>query len=624
MGLYISNGDRPGFAILDFQRDLGPEDLAITLQSKLLKFGEYLANGEWSAKPHFFKAERLTGRDPGVYSIGPEIVNQGGLAFDLIAVSVHGVNTVEEVTWPELQGDPNAGPVQTATTAPPEPAQAQESRPGNGQESAGDFIPPPEPELRESESLAGAVPVGCEAKEGTDPPEEAKPSQADDLGLVDSQLPGEPAVEGRDLDVSTSANPSQDLTPPELRAPNGSVKPEPVFVLKLLPEPAAGHRAGTRYGLAAAAAFTAVLLLFLAWLFCVPLPLAGSRCQSGGMDHAGRDAQVAAQARECIASKVSPPCGADKCIITYLNDFPSGDFRGELIEFAIQTSEQCRISERDTARRYAEEQDRLSRAREAEEKAQREAVARERAETAEKARLEAEEHEKAEAAARERAILAAEDRERVLAREKAIREAAEREEAGTLARERAARDAEERERAEIAAREIARREAQERERAETAAIEQAKREAAKREEAEAREKASLEAKEHEQAIRVVQEAAALTQNRPQNAALAVPEGNYSGRTVKEDSCSPFARSVIVTIKDGRVCWEHDLNFSNQWAGTIDPLGVIDARVLGRPGTSASGQLVNGGAMSIDMTYPECASRIRIKLVGMIGTATPCP
>lgn len=110
----------------------------------------------------------------------------------------------------------------------------------------------------------------------------------------------------------------------------------------------------------------------------------------------------------------------------------------------------------------------------------------------------------------------------------------------------------------------------------------------------------------------------------QPTALAVPEGNYSGRTVKEESCSPVATSVIVTIKDGKVCWEHGLNASNQWAGTIDPAGAVSARVPGRPGTKAAGQAVNGGAMSIEMTYPECANPIRIKLLGMIGTASACP
>ena len=107
-------------------------------------------------------------------------------------------------------------------------------------------------------------------------------------------------------------------------------------------------------------------------------------------------------------------------------------------------------------------------------------------------------------------------------------------------------------------------------------------------------------------------------------ALAAPEGNYIGRTAREENCSPVAKSVIVTIKGGKVCWEHDLNVSAQWTGTIDPAGAVAARVPAHPGTSAAGQVVNGGAMSIDMTYPECANPIRIKLINMIGAASACP
>ena len=130
MALHISGGDRPGFAILDFKRDIGSEDLTITLQSKLLHFGEYLSSeGTWSATPCLFKAVRLPGKGQGVYQIGPEIVNRGGLALDFIEVSVAGTEIVEDVTWPVLPADPDAVPVHAVTTVLPEPAPAGEPEP---------------------------------------------------------------------------------------------------------------------------------------------------------------------------------------------------------------------------------------------------------------------------------------------------------------------------------------------------------------------------------------------------------------------------------------------------------------------------------------------------------------
>ena len=123
MALHIAGDDRPGFAILDFKRDIGSEDLTITLKSKLLHFGEYLSSeGGWAATPGFFKATRLPGKGQGVYQIGPEIVNRGALALDFIEVCVPEAGIVEDVTWPVLAADPNAAPDRAVATVPPEPA----------------------------------------------------------------------------------------------------------------------------------------------------------------------------------------------------------------------------------------------------------------------------------------------------------------------------------------------------------------------------------------------------------------------------------------------------------------------------------------------------------------------
>jgi hypothetical protein len=104
----------------------------------------------------------------------------------------------------------------------------------------------------------------------------------------------------------------------------------------------------------------------------------------------------------------------------------------------------------------------------------------------------------------------------------------------------------------------------------------------------------------------------------------LPDGMYKGRASREDSCAAKADPVIVKIKDGRICWEHGLGFENKWEGSVSAGGAVDAKVRGRSGTSASGSAINGGAMSIDMTYPECRNPIHIQLGGMIpGTPAPC-
>jgi hypothetical protein len=246
----------------------------------------------------------------------------------------------------------------------------------------------------------------------------------------------------------------------------------------------------------------------------------------------------------------------------------------------------------------------------------REAATRERAKDEaamrEMLRLEAEERQAAEAATQEQANAEA------TAREQARREAGERQAAEAAAQERA--------NAEAAALERSRRETEALQAAETAARERAKVEAAAREKSrlEAEERDRVERETREKAAQAPQVTASASLYMQQAPALAAPEGNYIGRTVREENCSPVAKSVIVTITGGKVCWEHDLNVSAQWAGTIDPAGAVAARVPARPGTSAAGQVVNGGAMSIDMTYPECANPIRIKLINMIGAASACP
>jgi len=356
-------------------------------------------------------------------------------------------------------------------------------------------------------------------------------------------------------------------------------------VLELLPEHH-NRQPWALYGLSAAATLGLALLMFSVWLFCIPF--LGVKCKSGG----GFDAAVS-----CARGSSLDACG-----IGLAGKSEEEAARGR--EAATRERAKDEAAMREMLRLEAEERQAAEAA--TQEQANAEATAREQA------RREAGERQAAEAAAQERANAEA------AALERSRRETEARQAAEAAARERA--------NAEAGALEKSRRETEALQAAETAARERAKVEAAAREKSrlEAEERDRVERETREKAAQAPQVTASASLYMQQAPALAAPEGNYIGRTVREENCSPVAKSVIVTITGGKVCWEHDLNVSAQWAGTIDPAGAVAARVPARPGTSAAGQVVNGGAMSIDMTYPECANPIRIKLINMIGAASACP
>ena len=646
MALHISGDDRPGFAILDFKRDIGSEDLTITLKSKLLHFGEYLSSeGTWSATPCFFKAVRLPGMGQGVYQIGPEIVNRGGLALDFIEVCVPGAEIVEDVTWPMLLADPNAVPVHAVATVLPEPAPAPAEEPGPGgnlkpadvwdektqDAEAEQARPAPEaaaiePDAgqqfgaagklragaksgragtRESRTVAEAQAVKPQSTKGSEPMQKPERERTNDIEPEEDQEAKARTKEElvRWLEALPrgsafsphAAMPSSEKLEMELGAPprghtpsNGPRPSEPqdgpagrqmsgsATVLELLPGEHHNRQPWALYGLSAAAALGISLLIFSVWLFCIPF--LGIMCKSGG----SFDAAVS-----CARGGSLDACGIG---LARKSEEESARSR----EAASRERAKAEAAMREMLHREAEERQAAEAA--TQEWAKTEATARE------KARREAGERQAAEAAAQEQAKTEA------AAQERARRQAGLRQAAEAAAQERA--------RTEAAAQETARREAGLRQAAEAAAQEHAKTEAVERDRAEreTREKAA-------QAVQATASASLYMQQAP---ALAAPEGNYIGRTAREENCSPVAKSVIVTIKGGKVCWEHDLNVSAQWTGTINPAGAVAARVPAQPGTSAAGQVVNGGAMSIDMTYPECANPIRIKLINMIGAASACP
>jgi hypothetical protein len=709
VALHISGDDRPGFAILDFKRDIGSEDLTITLQSKLLHFGEYLSNeGTWTATPCFFKATRLPGKGHGVYQIGPEIVNRGGLALDFIEVCVSGTEIVEDVTWPVLAADPNAVPVHAAAAAPSEPtpasaeepvpdgdlkpagawdeaqdAEAEEAKPAPEaaaiepepaqslelaeareeapqEHEAGDAGPSPEAAVIEPEpakapepleSLPEAPVQDAQAPEpekagpspeaqavkpqftkGSEPMQKPERARTNDIEPEDDQaakartkeelmrwleaLPrgsassphaAMPSSEKLEMELgarprahtpSNGPRPSEPQGGPAGRQMSGSAS-----VLELLPNQHQNRQPWALYGLSAAAALGS-LLIFSVWLFCIPF--LGVKCKSGG----GFEAAVS-----CARGGSLDACGI---ALTRKSEEESARSR----EAASRERAKAEAAMRELLRREAEERQAAEAA--AQEETRTEAAERQAAEAAaleqakteaaarERARREAGERQAAEAAAQEQAKTEA------AAREKAKREAGERQAAEAAAQEQA--------KTEAAAREKVKREAGERQAAEAAAQERAKTEAMEREKArlDSEERDRAERETREKTAQAIQATASASLYLQPASTLAVPEGNYSGRTVREESCSPTAESIIVTVKSGKICWEHDLSAANQWAGTIDPAGAVAARVRDRPGTSAAGQVVNGGAMSIEMTYPGCANPIRIKLLGMIGAASACP
>jgi hypothetical protein len=713
MGLRIADGDSRGFAIIDFQRNTGPEDLWISLRSTLLHFGEYLGEGgKWSSTPYFFKAMRLPDKGPGVYRIGPEIVNHGGLALDFIEISVNGTAIVEAVTWPILLADPDAAPLHPGTANPAGIAEAQE--PASQAPAAGEAGPAPEAEgsgpqqkpdgeqitdieLRQNEkaektdedletgpqALPSTSAALQEHKEAEKPLSEEPEMESGGPSRTRAPSRGPmPSVPQDQLFWRTRAGPadvpglpSEMGAPPREREP--SIDPAPsapqnqpvsqkqaglAAVLDLLPEqaPRKRHRLAW-YGLAGAA-LSGIALLLWAWLYCVPF--LGGKCKDSGSFNAA----VSLEAGETGTAEAAAQEKAKREAAEREADAAREEARAQdaarkarleaeerqRAEATTQEKAKREAAEReaDAAREQASAQDAARKARlEAEKRQQGEAAAQEKAkreareaaereadeareqaraqDAARKARLEAEERQRAEAAAQEKA-----KRE---AREAAEREAdAAREQARAQDAARRARlEAEERQRAEAAAQEKAKREAREAAEREADAVREqaraqdaarkARLEAEERQRAEtaAQERAKREAAEREKTARAAQAAAAQSLKQ-QGSTASVPDGNYSGRTAREESCSPVAKSIIVTIKDGKVCWEHELSFSNQWAGTIDPAGAVDARVPGRPGTSAAGVVVNGGTMSIEMTYPECAYPIRLKLLGMIGAASACP
>ncbi|HWJ19460.1 MAG TPA: hypothetical protein VNR65_12120, partial [Geobacterales bacterium] len=316
MSLRVSDDDRPGYAILDFGRDTGTDDLLISLQSKLFNTGEYLGpGGKWSKAPHFFKAVRLTSAGPGIYRIGPEIVNQQDLAHDTIEVSVGSGGVVEEATWPEL------------TPAPFEPGTAIYREP---------VPPPPQEPIRPASKPAAESPPRVV---------EERPAK-EDAGTPVTKTPawlkfGVPAAALFFLVMLSSWL---------FCTPFGFLCPTPValdLAIKVAFQNAKSCAESNRADPCAARQ------CFEEFLKDPQAPrenradaerLAANlklTCEAKKRDDADKDA--AAKAETCIGENGRPPCrNSENCLAAYVASSPSGGERERLSRLARETFEKCK------------------------------------------------------------------------------------------------------------------------------------------------------------------------------------------------------------------------------------------------------------------------------------------
>jgi hypothetical protein len=98
MGLRVLDDDRPGYALLAFDRPSDQPSLPISIRS--VRENLYLGpEGAWQRAAHYFTAERTEGdARQTLYRVGPEIVNHL-LEHDRIAVATADGSLHEEALW---------------------------------------------------------------------------------------------------------------------------------------------------------------------------------------------------------------------------------------------------------------------------------------------------------------------------------------------------------------------------------------------------------------------------------------------------------------------------------------------------------------------------------------------
>lgn len=554
MSLRVNDDNRPGYALLDFGRDISAGDVQISLRSKLFNAGEYLgAGGKWSKAPYLFTAVRLPDAGAGVYRIGPEIVNQQDLAHDTIEVSVSGKDVAEEVAWPELTPAAQFTEQETAiyrepaVSTAPKPA-AQEPKPYSepSRKPEEKPLPPKDKEKQPTPAwLKFGAPAGAalfalvalywmssRSPSAFDLAVACAKSKAVSESCDAAQcFEGFLALNGRGEERERAER----LKEPYDYQCKSAFKNAQICAERNRADPCAARECyetflkdpkSPRENLAEADRLLNVLL---------------RQCKD--FQRSADDA-AAAKAHTCISERSVPPCRRfEDCVGAYVTSFPNGAHRDELSQFARQTFDACKKqAERTAENQKAEER-----------KAEEQRIAEERK-------------------AAERKI---EEQKRDDDMYRIAKDCADHAE---CQRKRGCFDL--------------------------------YRNAFPN---------GLHSSEAELAM------SAPCENRSSAETAPLPNGMYKGRAGKDESCGAKAGPVIVTIRDGRICWEHGLGFENKWEGSVGADGTVEAKVRGRSGTRASGSAINGGAMSIDMTYPECQNPIRIQLGGMIpGAPAPCP
>jgi hypothetical protein len=142
MGLRVLDDDRPGYALLAFDRPSDQPSLPISIRS--IRENLYLGpDGVWQKAAHYFTAERISGdARQTLYRVGPEIVNHL-LEHDRIGVTSADGSVQEQALWenavPQLMGPSRhsiyrgsgnvVGQARVINVRPPEPEAEAEVTP---------------------------------------------------------------------------------------------------------------------------------------------------------------------------------------------------------------------------------------------------------------------------------------------------------------------------------------------------------------------------------------------------------------------------------------------------------------------------------------------------------------
>lgn len=392
MGLRIADDDRPGYALLDFGRDTGPGDAFISLQSKLFIPGEFLSPaGDWSKSPHFFKAVRLPAAGPGVYRVGPEIVNQQDLANDTIEVRVRHLNLAEETRWPELTPAVFGGGHAGVIYRPPSEEESDEPQPVLEAQSTEPLEEPLEKAAQEPMKKEAQAPIEHSAQEATKGPIKtganhipvwwvvlaiAVPvfvlvvasqfyclplpvlhgncvtrtaSLADALNCAQSKGPQSSCDAALCFDAYFASNPPageerlhaerlKGMLDMQCRAKRASFQQAKACAeQKRLTDPCAAQHCFDNYlsDLPASESDRETAEALARGL--------STRC-STMQDAAKRDKEAADKARTCISQRRGPPCGeTQSCVNAYIKASPAGSYEGELRQLVRDTEDRCNM-----------------------------------------------------------------------------------------------------------------------------------------------------------------------------------------------------------------------------------------------------------------------------------------